>query len=88
MSIDTNIIDIVCCPVTRLPMELMPEKKLHELNRLIRDSKLVSRDGAVLTVELREALITCDAKIAYPIENGIPILLEGQGIVLSQLEST
>jgi|TARA_B110000263_G_C15159656_1_gene441831 uncharacterized protein YbaR (Trm112 family) len=69
-------------------MELMPEKKLHELNRLIRDSKLVSRDGAVLTVELREALITCDAKIAYPIENGIPILLEGQGIVLSQLEST
>ncbi len=65
----------------------MPEEKLHKLNKLIQDSKLVSRDGTVLIEELREALITCDGKLAYPIENGIPILLEGQGIMLSQLES-
>jgi uncharacterized protein YbaR (Trm112 family) len=88
LSISTNIIDIICCPVTRLPMEFMSEKKLHELNRLIRDSKLVSRDGVVLTAELCEALITRDGKLAYPIEDGIPVLLDGQGIMLSQLEST
>ena len=43
MSIDKNIIDIVCCPVTRLPMELMPKQKLHELNKFIKDSELVNR---------------------------------------------
>ena len=87
MSIDKNIIDIVCCPVTRLPMELMPKEQLHELNKFIKDSELASRDGTILINELHEALITRDGKFAYPIENGIPILLEGQGIALSQLES-
>lgn len=87
MSIDKKIIDIICCPVTRLPLELMPKEKLHELNKFIKDSELVSRDGTVFIDELHEALITRDGKFAYPIENGIPILLEEQGIALSQLES-
>ena len=65
----------------------MPKEKLHELNKFIKDSELASRDGTVLINELHEALITRDGKFAYPIANGIPILLAGQGIALSQLES-
>ncbi len=86
MSIDPKLLDIICCPVTRVPMEVMPDAKLQEVNRRIRDAKLVSRDGTVLTTELREALITRDGKLAYPVEDGIPVLLEDHGIVLSQLE--
>ena len=86
MSIDTKLLDIICCPVTRLPMEVMPEATLEEVNRRIRDSKLVSRDGTVLTEELLEALITRDGKLAYPVRDGIPVLLEDHGIVLTQLE--
>ena len=86
MSIDPKLLDIICCPVTRVPMEVMPDAKLHEINQRIRESKLVSRDGTVLTTELREALITRDGKLAYPVEDGIPVLLEDHGIVLSQLE--
>ena len=67
-------------------MEGMPDAKLQEVNRRIRDSKLVSRDGTVLTTELRGALITRDGKLAYPVEDEIPVLLEDHGIVLSQLE--
>ena len=69
-----------------VPMEVMPDAKLQEVNRRIRDSKLVSRDGTVLTTELRGALITRDGKLAYPVEDEIPVLLEDHGIVLSQLE--
>ena len=86
LSIDSNLLDIICCPVTRLPMEVMSEATLREVNLRIRDSKLVSRDGAVLTEELEQALITRDGKLAYPVQNGIPVLLEDRGIVLSQLE--
>ena len=46
----------------------------------------MSRDGTVLTTELRGALITRDGKLAYPVEDEIPVLLEDHGIVLSQLE--
>ena len=86
MTIDPKLLDIICCPVTRVPMEAMSDAKLGKLNQRIRESKLVSRDGTVLTEELREALVTRDGKLAYPIRDGIPVLLEDHGIVLSQLE--
>lgn len=86
MSVDPKLLDIICCPVTRLPMEVMPEATLREVNRRIRDAKLVRRDGTVLAEELLEALITRDGKLAYPVDDGIPVLLEDHGIVLSQLE--
>ena len=86
LRIDPKFLDIICCPVPRAPMEVMPDAKLQEVNRRIRDSKLVSRDGTVLTTELRGALITRDGNLAYPVEDEIPVLLEDHGIVLSQLE--
>ncbi|MBH98657.1 MAG: hypothetical protein CMM56_09450 [Rhodospirillaceae bacterium] len=87
MSIDIRILDIICCPVTRLPIEAMSEAKLHELNACIRKSQIFDRNGTALEKELQEALITRDGKLAYPVENGIPVLLEGRGIDLLQMES-
>ena len=86
LSIDSNLLDIICCPVTRLPMEVMSEAMLRGVNLRIGDLKLVSRDGTVLTEELQQALITRDGKLAYPVQDGIPVLLEDCVIVLSQLE--
>ena len=86
LSYDPKLLDIICCPVTRAPMEVMSEQKLAALNRRIRDAKLVTRSGTVLTEALREALVTRDGRLAYPVVEGIPVLLEDHGIVLSQLE--
>ena len=37
MSIDAHLLDIMCCPVTRLPLEVMSGKTLRALNRRIAD---------------------------------------------------
>ena len=88
MSIDAKLLDILCCPVTRLPLERMSETLLQRLNERIRESTLSARDGTVVAEELLAALMTRDGKLAYPIRDGIPVLLEDQGIVLSQLDGT
>jgi uncharacterized protein YbaR (Trm112 family) len=40
----------------------------------------------VLSAALDEALVTDDEKLAYPVANGIPVLLEGESISLDQVE--
>ncbi len=87
MSIDTDLLDIICCPVTRSPLRVMPAEQLRQLNRRIEDGSLVSRDGEKLAGSLTDALVTSDGKLAYPVRDGIPVLLEDCGIVLSQLEN-
>lgn len=88
MSFDTTLLDIICCPVTRLPLELMPANQLRELNLRISQARIKARDDSLLSEELTDALVTRDGKLAYPIRDGIPVLLEECGIALSQLQET
>ena len=85
MSFDKKLLDIICCPATRQPMESMPSATLARLNSLVREQKIRDREDALVTEELQEALITDDGKVAYPIVDGMPVLLEERGIPLSQL---
>ena len=86
MSFDKNLLDIICCPVTRQPMGSMSAATLAKLNGLIQEQKIRDRDDAVVAEELQEALVTDDGKIAYPVVDGIPVLLEERGISLGQLD--
>jgi uncharacterized protein YbaR (Trm112 family) len=67
-------------------MAAMSTGALAKLNGLIQEQKIRNRDDDVLTEELQEALVTDDGKIAYPVVDGIPVLLEERGISLSQLD--
>ena len=88
MSFDKNLLDIICCPATRLPMAVMSTAMLAKLNGLIQEQKIRNRDDSLVTEELQEALVTDDGQIAYPVADGIPVLLEERGISLSQLDAS
>ena len=72
--------------LVKLLVTLAWPELLKKINTAISDGKLVNRDGAELSGSLDEALITDDGKIMYPVNDGIPVLLEGESVALNQLD--
>jgi uncharacterized protein len=87
VSFDSALLDIICCPTTRLPLEVMPQSRLEQLNRLIAEGQIRRRDDSPVTAPLEQALMTRDGKRAYPVRDGVPVLLEDECIPLDLLGS-
>ncbi len=69
---DRKLLDIICCPVTRSSLELLPERELATLNELIGSKRIKNREDTVVDAPLAEALVTRSGKLIYPVRDGIP----------------
>lgn len=87
MAMDKKLLEILCCPVTHKGLSLARKDLLDTVNAAIQDGKLTNQDGTVLQSGLEEALVTDDGKRLYPVNDGIPVLLEGESVALDQLGS-
>lgn len=83
---EKRLLSILRCPVTHKGLALAKNDTLGRVNAAIEARSVSNRDGTVLTEPFSEALVTDDDKLLYPIVNGIPVLLEGESIRLSELE--
>lgn len=83
---DKKLLAILCCPVSY--RELLPARAdlLKSVNAAISDGALKNRDGETLASDIDAALVTDDGRTLYPVADGIPVLLEGEGIDLQQLD--
>jgi len=85
MPIEGKLLEILCCPVSKTPLVRLPPDKLKKLNAAIAAGEVQYVDGTVVKEVLDEGLMTEDARVVYPVEDDIPILLEEKGIGTTQL---
>ncbi len=85
MPVDGKLLEILCCPVSKTPLRHLEVSRLEKLNRAIEAGEVQYVRGEKVTQPLAEALVTEDSKVIYPIEDGIPVLLEDRGIGTTQL---
>ena len=86
MPINRKLLEILVCPVTKLPVFMLDQDKLARLNKLIEKGDLQTMDGEVIKEPIQEALVTSNRNMIYRIENNIPVMLEDQGIASNQIE--
>jgi len=81
---DERLLEIICCPETHQPLQLVHTDLVAELNQRIESGFLVNRGGMKLEEKIDEGLIREDGKILYPVRQSIPTLLIEQGILIDQ----
>ena len=84
--IDRKLLEILCCPVTHVPLERLSPAKLGAVNRTIREKGARFSDGSPVEAELSEALVTTNGTTIYAVEDGIPIMLEDRAIPAIQFD--
>ena len=78
--IDSNLLNILCCPETKVALQCLDSSSLDILNKAILEGQVKNIGGQILKENFVEALITTDGQRIYQVKEGIPVLLIDEGI--------
>ncbi len=81
MAVSAELLEILCCPVTKVPVVELAEADLAALNEAIASGTVQHADGTVVERPLAAGLVTRDGATVYRVEDDIPVMLPGLGIV-------
>ena len=82
---DKRLLDILCCPATKVPVRPLARAELDSLNRSIAGGGVQTVEHAAVSSALQSGLITTDGKLIYRIEDDIPVMLANEAIATLQL---
>ncbi|MDE0107545.1 MAG: hypothetical protein OXN96_07035 [Bryobacterales bacterium] len=80
-----ELLKILCCPVTKVPVRELNESQLAALNEAIAAGTVKHADGTPVEGPLAEGLVTSDGVMVYAVDEGIPVMLPGLGIATAQV---
>ena len=80
--VEKELLALIACPETHQPLREAPPELLERLNARIARGELANRGGTALKAPLTEALVREDGRVAYPVQDGIPMLLVEEAIAV------
>ena len=82
---DKRLLDILCCPVTKVPVRPLARNELDMLNRAISSGGVQTTASVAVSSALQAGLITSDGKLIYRVEDDVPVMLADEAIGTIQL---
>lgn len=80
---DRKLLDLLACPTTHQPLRPIDARLLHDVNAAIAGGALKRGDGSAQSTPVDAALVTADGRLAYRIDDGIPVLLAEESLDLT-----
>lgn len=81
--ISEEVLSILVCPKTKESLSLASSEESKRINDAVNKRTLSTVEGRQLVEAFDGYLIRVDRKLVYPIKEGIPVLLQEEGIPLS-----
>jgi uncharacterized protein YbaR (Trm112 family) len=78
--IDSELLEILCCPETKQPVTLVAGDAIDRINEKIAAGSIKNRSGGDVEEKIDAGLLREDKKFLYPIRDDIPIMLEDEAI--------
>ncbi len=75
-----RLLEILCCPITRRPLQRLDEVALERVNKAIESGSVRNHGGIEIREPLEQALVTTEGDLVYPVRAGVPILFEEECI--------
>ena len=85
MGMNNELLSILCCPETKLPLQIADDAVILKVNQGVSRGILVNIGQKLVGEKIEGGLLRSDGKILYPIREDIPVLLIEEGISLDQL---
>ena len=85
MPISQQLLQILCCPRTKIPVAMLDPGQVARLNAAVEAGGLEYADGTAVDEALEEGLVTTDGATVYRIDDGIPVMLVERAIHTGQL---
>jgi len=80
--LNAELLALLVCPETHQDVTLATDVEVAQINEAIRTGHIRTAAGASVDQPVDGALIRADRAIAYPIRDGIPVMLVAEGLAL------
>jgi len=80
IMIDSELLEILCCPETKQPVTLVEGEAIDRINEKIAAGSVTNRGGKTVEEKIDGGLLREDKKYLYPIRDAIPIMLEDEAL--------
>ena len=84
--LDAQLLALLVCPATHQEVALAGSAQVERMLRAVREGEVRTVGGREAEATFEGALVRRDGAVAYPVRDGIPVMLVEEGLAVGHLD--